>query len=160
VTDSTAPLQNTDDGLRVILVAIDASAESARVVSAAARFVRPFSEAVVHLVHVFRVSRFDRARVGLPAPDTDALAEAKDYMESHVRSLRRQCRNRVVSHLPVGDPSGEVLKLAESLRADLLVVGTHDHSGFERLLLGSIAETLMRKAPCSSVIVRRPHYGS
>jgi nucleotide-binding universal stress UspA family protein len=160
MTDTAAPLQNVDDGLKVVLVAIDGSAEAGRVVSAAARFVRPFPEAVVHLVHVFRVSRFDRARVGVPAPDGDALAEAKEYAESHLRSLRRQCRNQVVSHLPVGDPSGEVLKLTESLRADLLVVGTHDHSGFERLLLGSIAETLMRKAPCSTVIVRRPHYAS
>jgi nucleotide-binding universal stress UspA family protein len=155
-----APLQNTDDGLRAVLVAIDGSAEAPRVVSAAARFVRPFPEAVVHLVHVFRVARFDRARVGVPAPATDALAEAKDYLESHLRSLRRQCRNQSVSHLPVGDPSDEVLKLAKSLRVDLLVVGTHDHTGFERLLLGSIAETLMRKAPCSTVIVRRPQYGS
>jgi nucleotide-binding universal stress UspA family protein len=160
MTDSAAPLQNVDEGLRQLIVAIDASAEAPRVVAASARFVRPFPEAVVHLVHVFRVSRFDRARVGVPAPDGDALAEAKDYLDAQARSLRRQCRNQVVPHLPVGDPCGEVLKLAESFRADLLVVGTHDHTGFERLLLGSIAEDLTRKAPCSIVVVRRPHYRS
>jgi len=158
MSDSPAPLQNTDEGVRQLVVAIDASAEAGRVISTAARLVRPFPEAVVHLAHVFRVSRFDRARVGVPPPEGDALAEAKDYLESQARSLRRQCRNQVVSHLPVGDPTGEVLNLAESFHADLLVVGTNDHIGFERLLLGSIAETLMRKAPCSVVVVRRPHY--
>jgi nucleotide-binding universal stress UspA family protein len=54
----------------------------------------------------------------------------------------------------VGDPTGEILRVRSEIKADMLVVGTHDHSGFERLLLGSIAETLMRKAGCSVFIVR------
>ena len=157
MSDSTAPLQNVDDGLSVILVAVDASGEASRVISAAARFARPFPDAVIHLAHVFRASRFDKARVGVQVTSDDALQEAKEYLESQSRSMRRQCRNQVVTHLPVGDPVSEVLKLAESFKADLLVVGTSDHVGFERLLLGSNAETLVRKAPCSVAVVRRTH---
>jgi nucleotide-binding universal stress UspA family protein len=54
----------------------------------------------------------------------------------------------------VGDPVAEILRMSQELEADFLVVGTHDATGFERLLLGSIAETLMRKAPCSVMVVR------
>jgi nucleotide-binding universal stress UspA family protein len=39
-----------------------------------------------------------------------------------------------------------------------LVIGTHDHAGFERLILGSTAETLMRKAGCSVLVVRPDQY--
>lgn len=47
----------------------------------------------------------------------------------------------------------EILEQAESTHADLLVVGSHGRSGFERLLLGSVTEKLMHKAPCPIMVV-------
>ena len=47
----------------------------------------------------------------------------------------------------------EILEQAERTNADLLVVGSHGRSGFERLLLGSITEKLMHKAPCPIMVV-------
>src|SRR5205814_1519368 len=102
-------------------------------------------------------SRFDRARAGAPLPSSDAVEEAKEQLQAHLRAARRQCRNTVSSHFAVGDAVSEVVKLCETLKADLLVIGTHDHHGLERLLLGSIAETLMRKVPCSTLVVRPKH---
>jgi nucleotide-binding universal stress UspA family protein len=54
----------------------------------------------------------------------------------------------------MGDPATEVLRIVTSIDADLLLVGTHDYVGFERFLLGSVAETLMRKAGCPELVVR------
>ncbi len=156
--ETEAPLQNSGETVSVLLIAIDASSEASRVISTGTRLARSAPEATVHLAHVFKASRLDRARAGAPVQSGEALEEAKEYLESQVRAARRQCRNPVVSHLPVGDPNSEVIRLAEELRADMLVVGTHDHMGFERLLLGSIAESLVRKAPCSVMVVRRPHH--
>jgi nucleotide-binding universal stress UspA family protein len=53
----------------------------------------------------------------------------------------------------------EILEQAESLRADLIVIGSHGRSGFERLLLGSITEKVLRKARCPVVVVPRRSEG-
>jgi len=154
MTENTEPLRNTGDDPEVILVAVDTSTGSNRVLASGARLARAFPGAALHVVHVFRTSRFDRAHAGAPAANADALADAKEHLEFHVRSARLQCRNSVTGHFIVGDPTSEILRVRAEIKADVLVVGTHDHSGFERLLLGSIAETLMRKAGCSVLVVR------
>lgn len=53
-----------------------------------------------------------------------------------------------------GDPATEILNYAESLPAELLVVGTRGRTGLTRVLLGSVAERLVRDAPCSVLAVR------
>lgn len=50
-------------------------------------------------------------------------------------------------------PSDRILSCAESIDADLIVMGTHGLSGFERLLLGSVTEKVLRKAPCPVLTV-------
>jgi universal stress protein A len=154
-SSTSAPLVNTDDEPRVVLAAIDTSAAAQRVVSMATRFVRAFPESSLHVLHVLRFSRLDRAHAGVPAMSSDAVDDAKDHLDFHKRLAIRQCRNPVTSHFAVGNPTNEILRFCAELKVDLLVIATNDHSGFERLLLGSIAETLMRRAPCSVTVVRQ-----
>jgi nucleotide-binding universal stress UspA family protein len=54
-----------------------------------------------------------------------------------------------------GDPVDEILRCAEETRPDLMVLGTHGRSGFERLVLGSVTEKLLLKAPCPVLTVPR-----
>lgn len=54
-----------------------------------------------------------------------------------------------------GTPATEILVRARSKANDLLVMGTHGRSGFERLLLGSVTEKVLRKAPCPVLTVPR-----
>ncbi len=155
VPGAEEPLRNTGEEPEVIVVAIDSSASSRRIVSMAARLCRSLPSAALHVVHVFRVSRVDRAHSGAPpGPRADDIAEAKEYLAYHVKVARSHCRNQVVGHFQVGDPTTEILRSCKDLESDLLVIGTHDYSAFERLLLGSVAETLMRKATCSVLVVR------
>lgn len=56
-----------------------------------------------------------------------------------------------------GDPATEILAAAESWRADLIVMGTHGRGGLGRLVLGSVAEAVMRHAPCPVLTVKTPH---
>ena len=58
--------------------------------------------------------------------------------------------------LAQGNPAEEILKIAQSLPADLVVLGTHGWTGLARLLMGSVAETVMRKAPCPVLTVKAP----
>lgn len=47
-----------------------------------------------------------------------------------------------------GDPAGEVVQLAEDEQVDMIVMGTHGRTGFKRLLMGSVAEAIVRRATC------------
>ena len=50
--------------------------------------------------------------------------------------------------LITGDPSTAIARLAEEENADLIVMGTHGRTGLTRLLMGSVAEAVVRRAPC------------
>ena len=64
---------------------------------------------------------------------------------------------RIDVGLREGNTAAEILAQATGMDADLLVVGTHGRSGFERLVLGSVAEKVLRKARCPVLTVPRRH---
>jgi universal stress protein A len=155
ISPDAADDARNDDEVAVVVAAIDTSNLGSRIVEYAARIARrTWPNSQLHLVHVFRSAAFDRpASVGLNRQDI--VDEARSYLEYQLRSARRQCPAPVVSHFAEGDAVEEVLKVARSVGADLLLVGTHDTSGLERLLLGSVATKLAKRAPCSVLIVRQ-----
>ena len=56
----------------------------------------------------------------------------------------------------VGDPTAEILRVAADIHADLVVLGTHGRTGLGRLLMGSVAEQVVRKAGCPVLTVKTP----
>jgi nucleotide-binding universal stress UspA family protein len=150
-------LHATPDEPETILVAVDSSSGVERIINMAVRLGRAMPDATIHVLHVFRSSRLDRApaRLGAPPPpSSDAIEDAKEYLNHCAKDLKRKTRAQVVQHFVMGDVAGEILRLAKELDIDMLVVGTHDYVGFERFLLGSVAESLMRKVGCPILIVR------
>jgi universal stress protein A len=61
-----------------------------------------------------------------------------------------------VHKLLVGDPAQAIVQTAEDEHADLIVMGTHGRTGLTRLLMGSVAEAVVRKAPCPVLTVKHP----
>ena len=59
----------------------------------------------------------------------------------------------------VGVPFEEIVKIAAEERADMIVMGTHGRSGLNRVLLGSVAERVIRLAPCPVLTVRQSEVG-
>jgi nucleotide-binding universal stress UspA family protein len=55
-----------------------------------------------------------------------------------------------------GEPAPVILGVAEEIGADLIVMGTHGRTGFRRLLMGSVAEQVVRKAPCPVLTMKAP----
>jgi nucleotide-binding universal stress UspA family protein len=53
-----------------------------------------------------------------------------------------------------GDPGESISAAAEAERCDLIIVGTHGRTGFQRSLAGSVSDYLIRNAPCPVVVVR------
>ena len=156
MSDSVAPEpSDLAEEVTIVLAAVDTSTLASRVIETASRVARrTWPNAQLHLLHVFRSAPFDRpAQAGLRSEEL--MADAQSHLDHHVRMARRQCPAPVTGHLAAGDPVDEILKRARSLSADLIVIGTHDAVGLERFLLGSVADKVAKKAPCSVFIVRQ-----
>jgi nucleotide-binding universal stress UspA family protein len=155
MSGNDAPEQELEtEQVTIVLAAIDTSALASRVIETAARLARrTWESSQLHVLHVFRSAPFDRPSQAGIRPD-DLVAEAQSYLDHHVRMARRQCAAPVTGHLATGNPVDEILERARSLSADLLVTGTHDTTGLERFLIGSVADKVAKRAPCSALIVR------
>jgi nucleotide-binding universal stress UspA family protein len=72
------------------------------------------------------------------------------------RLAERASRNgvRVAVQLCEGDAASQIVRAAKSARADVIVIGTHGRSGLPKLLLGSVAERVVRTATCPVLTVR------
>ena len=68
-------------------------------------------------------------------------------------------RVKIEYRLVDGEPAEQILKVAAGAKADLIVLGTHGSTGLSRLLMGSVAEDVLRRAPCP-VLTVRGHPGS
>jgi nucleotide-binding universal stress UspA family protein len=64
----------------------------------------------------------------------------------------------VIAHpvLASGDPPREIIRAAEDQKIDLIVIATHGHTGWGRLLFGSVAEKVVRLAPCPVLTIKAP----
>jgi len=86
-------------------------------------------------------------------PDADALR----YWKSQLEQIRPLNPGIQVQHVLVeGDPATEIVRHAREVNADLIVMGTHGRTGLDRLLMGSVAEKVMRDAQCSVLVVKLP----
>ena len=75
----------------------------------------------------------------LPAPRPEEVTEK---VHRSYPSLRARAKTDVV--MATGSPAREIVRLAEEISADLVVMGTHGHGGFDRLVIGSVTEKVLR----------------
>ena len=81
----------------------------------------------------------------VPPDPWPTIEEAK----ARLRELEgRAHRVRVESQVMEGDPVDMILRAAEETHSDVIVMGTHGRTALTRLVLGSVAEAVIRKAPC------------
>jgi nucleotide-binding universal stress UspA family protein len=72
-----------------------------------------------------------------------------ELVERHLPDVELSCENRVV----LGPARESIVGAAKLEKADLIVMSTHGYGGYERLVLGSVAATVVREAPCSVLLV-------
>jgi len=142
---------------RVIVVGVDFSDASAEALKEAVILAESASYAELHVVNVITVAA--------PAPSIgtammpelaylDGIDDSSKLLEGWIAPLRAS-RARVASNIRVGTPDREIAQVASDVGADLIVIGTTGKQGVKRLLLGSVAESLVRHAPCA-VLAHRP----
>ncbi len=85
---------------------------------------------------------------GLPEPDSERIQKMLDDVRPKDPAVPFAHR------LTMGDPAGEIVRLATDEQAEMIVLGTHGRTGMTRLLMGSVAESIVRRAPCPVLIYR------
>jgi nucleotide-binding universal stress UspA family protein len=85
------------------------------------------------------------------------IREFLDEQRQQLERLRPLDPSVNVAHqLTQGDPAAEILRVAQEIRCDLIVMGTHGSTGLKRLVMGSVAEGVAREALCPVIIVKTP----
>ncbi|WP_394820838.1 universal stress protein [Pendulispora albinea] len=142
--------------LMTVVVGIDFSPHGEDALWFAQNLARGNPSATLHLVHVVAPPVGIVGVLGAPIDSTGPIA---GFLDRARLELERICANvpawiegRVVGHVRTGDAPREITVLARELDADLIVVGTHARTGLGRVLMGSLAENIMRHAPCSVLI--------
>jgi nucleotide-binding universal stress UspA family protein len=84
-------------------------------------------------------------------------AELKNQLRERLHQVQARDPKVQLDHrLVEGDPATEILRIAEGAGCDLIVMGTHGRRGLGRLLIGSVAEQVVRKAACPVLTVKTP----
>lgn len=136
-----------------ILVAVDGEPVSAHAADVAAELAQ-LAGAEVAFVHVIDVELVNAADTGIQ-PDV-FVASAKEDARKLIDDFRKRLPQRMAAldFVPIGAPHTEIVNAANDWPADLIVIGSHGRGGIKRVLLGSVAEGVMRNAPCPVLIVR------
>jgi nucleotide-binding universal stress UspA family protein len=82
------------------------------------------------------------------------IAERQQLLETLTPFERAELHPEFV--LGAGNPAHEIVRCALERRVDVIVMGTHGRSGVSHVLLGSIAEKVVRTAPCPVLVIRQP----
>ncbi|MEO8902537.1 MAG: universal stress protein [Polyangiaceae bacterium] len=156
-----------------IVVGIDYSESSALALREAVRLAKSHAQSHLHVVHVTPVAPQIAQTLGLADPSLGGNVMSSSPSELLVKEIAENLRTYVEQalaavanevavapirwsiHVRQADPAHALAQLASDLRADLVVVGTHGRKGLARFLMGSVAEGVVRLAPCP-VLVMRP----
>ena len=79
----------------------------------------------------------------------------REHCRGQLEQVRPANPKIAVSHVLLeGDPATEIARYAAEAGVDVIVIGTHGRTGVDRLVMGSVAERVMREAPCSVLVVK------
>lgn len=145
------------------LVATDFSAAAARALRNAAALTAP--DAPIEIVHAWQLpagswgaTLLGQARFPWSTVRDAVLASAQTQADKLIAAFP-DLRPRLHVQLIQGPPQSVITSAAETGGHDLIAIGTHGHRGFRRLLLGSVAESVIRHAPCSVLVAHGEHAG-
>lgn len=147
--------------IKTILCPIDFSACSSEALDYALDLARQL-KANLHLLHVYQdpLAGIPFARPntsGAAAAPIEVIEEARKARKTEIERIRTMCTDHGVStriEEIEGVPAAAIVKAATDSASDLVVMGTHGRTGLAHVVVGSVAERVVRLSPCPVLTVR------
>lgn len=139
--------------LKTILVSTDFSPSSDAALAMATALARD-SGAKLLIVHVEEIPLATGGAEYLYSVPEPATQELKKMLGE---VLPKDANVAYEHRLLAGDPAEAIVRTAEADGVDMIVIGTHGRTGLTRLLMGSVAEAIVRRAGCPVLTVKQPH---
>ncbi len=141
--------------IRVILAPIDFSPHSGAVLDWAVALAKAFG-ARIHLLHSYGIPVRGVMPYDFTVPDGvwDGIGKAAETKLEEMRQGVVSAGVEASSEVSPAMPSDAILAAAEQIGAELIVMGTHGHTGLKHVLLGSVAERTIRLATCAVLTVK------
>ena len=146
--------------IRKILCPVDFSEGAEHAMRYAVAFADAYDAELVllHVVELPFLPSYSTAGVpDLSLPVEQIQEECQDRLDDMVEE-QKQIHPDVEGKVVVGAPFVEIIREAREGDFDLLVVGTHGRTGIKHMLIGSVAEKVVRKAPCPVLTVKHPEH--
>lgn len=137
-----------------ILVALDLTQEAKTVLGKAKEIAQRFDNAKITLIHVVEPMVLDNSYESLPVISVDIEKTLYERAQQYLQELAKETDLfEAPRRVEVGSVKGELLRVAEEIQADLMIIGTHGRHGLA-LLLGSTANAILHGTPCDVLSVR------
>ena len=146
--------------IKTILLPTDGSECSGKALAYALSFAKQYGARVV-VLHVIDRRWEEQTRVVSAEVGQDLTQKIRDGYAEEARGILREAADAaaktgvsVETRVLTGVPYEDIVRVAEELPADLIILGTHGRTGMSHLLLGSVAERVIRLAPCPVLTVK------
>ena len=130
-----------------ILVPIDFSATSQKVLRHACRYAEHFNASLI-LMHVNPTAFAAEFKHGLKRSENEELLAHFHAQLAKLHKDQKSISKKVETVVASGSPFAEVCRVAADRKADLIMISTHGRTGLDHVMLGSTAERIVRHAPC------------
>lgn len=144
------------ENMRKILVPVDFSSTSNKAFLFAREMVKCW-EGELHLVHIMDTDFLSGAVHITIEPLEESVAKWRKRAEEKLKAIYQDEGGGDLAgeiHIRKGKPHEEILKLAEELDVDMIVIGSHGRKGLERAIFGSVAERVTRMARIPVLIIK------
>lgn len=148
--------------IQTIVVGVDYSQLGDLALQRSCALARAYAQTELHVVHVQPALLPSDDRIHAETSPEDLGADA-EHLRQHVeRVMTTWCKvnevevpfRGITTHVRADNAAEAIAQLASDVAADLVIVGTHGRRGAKRFLLGSVAESTVRLAPCAVLVVR------
>ncbi len=138
-----------------ILCAVDFSQHSDQVAAYAATLAKAFGAEIIAVYAAPDLAQYDNLHVS-PTTLEGTLDEIFSGAEKNMEHFVPAAFNgvNVQGVVVTGDPAEEILEMAHSSDADMIIMGTHGRKGIERILFGSVAEQVVKSATIPVLTIR------
>ncbi len=138
-----------------LLVAVDFSAASIQALEAAISLCQQLGTAL-HVIYIADVDGGGASTAGKDEGDSIESRVLKDFKHQLDVLVEKMSKGNITFNTEVeyGDPVEEILRAAVTVNAEMIIMGTHGRTGLDHLLVGSVAESVLRKTTVPLLCVR------